>query len=191
MATEEGGGLEKELSIYVSASAEMDAECELLGQLLATMPETIRWVIRRTPSIHKAANPDLKKLAQSHFYVILLGMDITAPVGVELNAAKAAHLVSFAYRCTKNPSSPAAAVFARNADVDWHLYKSPQEFIDHFERALVTQLLEGSPGYGLGLQELEALAERLERLEGEEGREEAEDEERRGAGHGGVILASR
>ena len=37
-----------ELSIYVSASPEMDAECELLGQMLANMARSLRWTIKRS-----------------------------------------------------------------------------------------------------------------------------------------------
>ena len=181
--------MEKELAIYVSASAEMDAECELLGQLLAEMTKSIRWTIKRTPSPHELANPDLEALRASQFYLILMGSDITAPIGVELQAAKEAKLFTFAFRKMSVAPSPAGAYFIHHVDLEWQPYQTPQEFVRLFERALISQLLEGTPGYGLDVRDLEELAERLRALE--EAEEGQGGERRRGAGHGGVILPSR
>jgi hypothetical protein len=185
--------MEKGIAIYISAAAEMDTECELVGQLLASLPKTIPWNIKRTPAPFEPANPDLVALRKSQFYLILLGMDIMAPIGVEWITARSAKLVFFAFRHTGKASSPAAAVFERDANIAWDSYQTPQEFIHKFERALITQLLEGSPGYGLELGDLEALATRLKALQSQEsaaGTPDGVPEERRGAGRGGIILAS-
>jgi len=179
---------EKKLAIYVSASPEMDAECELLGQLLADMPRLVKWSIRRTPSHGQGENPDLEGLRASQFYLILLGMDITAPVGVEWLAARDAGLATFAFRNLDRTPSLAAAFFARNSGISWLPYRSPREFICRFERDLITQLIEGTPGYGLALADIEELSRRLQARERDlasPGREE-----RRGAGGGGVIFAT-
>ena|GEM_PF-288973 len=181
--------VEKELGLYVSASGEMDAECELLGQLLAGMTRAAKWVIKRTPGHHEPGNPDMAALHASSFYLILLGMDITAPVGVEWLATQKGTAAIFAYRKTSVPSSPAASVFARQSGLTWEPYRTPQEFVRHFERALITRLIEGTPGYGLDLGDIEELAARLKALEKEDHRPEGE--ERRGAGRGGVILPQR
>lgn len=176
----------KELSIYVSAARELDAECELVGRLLAEMTKSIRWTIKRTPSVYEHANPDLVALAESHFYLILMGSDIVAPVGVELQAARQGQAHIFAYRHLEATPTPAAAVFLRDAEVSWQGYHTPEEFAQHFERALITQLIAGTPGYGLDLSDIEELSRRLQALE--EGEQEPETDERRGAGHGGIIL---
>jgi hypothetical protein len=178
--------MSKELAIYVSAAPEMDAECELLGQLLAGLPKSVRWTIKRTPGPHEASNPDLEALRSSQFYVVLLGMDIMAPIGVELQAAAEERVLTMAYRSRRMAPSPAAAYFAQNAQVQWQWYDTPQEFVQHLEKRLITELIAGTPGYGLDLADLEELSTRLKALEGEG--EGAQDEERRGAGHGGVIL---
>lgn len=178
--------VEKELGLYVSASAEMEAECELLGQLLAGMPRAVKWVIKRTPGRGEPGNPDLVALKASRFYLILLGMDITAPMGVEWDAAQKTGAAVFAYRKVSVPASPAASFFIGRSGIAWEPYRTPQEFIRHFERALISRLIEGTPGYGLELTDIEELAARLRALEKEEARPEGE--ERRGAGRGGVIF---
>ncbi len=176
-----------ELVLYISASAELDAECELVGQLLAHVPRSARWVIKRTPRSFEYGNPDLDVLRRSHFYLILMAMDITAPIGVEYQAAREAGLSILAYRNSSAVPSPAATVFVREVDLPWQLYQTPQQFIHLLERDLIRRLVQGTPGYGLDLTDLEELAARLRALE--ESKPEG-GEERRGAGRGGVILPS-
>ena len=180
--------MDRVLSLYVSASPEMDAECELLGQMLASLPRSMEWVIKRTPGPFEHSNPDMEALSSSQFYVILLGTDITAPIGVELRAALGHGLSIHAYRDTTATVTPAAAVFARESGLSWRGHSSPQDFSRQFERALITRLIEGTPGYGLDLSEIGELSSRLGALE--EDAEGPDTEERRGAGSGGVILAS-
>jgi len=181
--------MENELSIYVSAASEMDAECELLGRLLAAMTKSTRWTIKRTPGIHEFANPDLESLAASDFYLILMGTDITAPIGVELRAAQHASLPLFAYRCSEGIATPAAAFFVHNVGVAWKSYASPKGFVRDFERRLIARLVEGTPGYGLNLDEIQDLSRRLDALRAQ-GDEDPATDGRRGAGGGGVILAA-
>lgn len=178
-----------ELSVYVSASAEMDVECELLGQMLANMTRTLRWTIKRTPGRHEFANPDLEALRDSHFYVILMGSDITAPVGVEWRAAQEAGITTYAFRNVERVATPAASVFVHSTEAAWEFYHTPHEFVRRFERELIDRLLEGTPGYGLDLADLEQLGARKRALQKEE-QDRAETEERRGAGGGGIILSA-
>lgn len=175
-----------ELDLYVSAAAEMDAECELLGQALARMPDTVKWVIKRTPQGMWEGNPDLEYLRHSDFYLLLLGMDVKAPMGVEWRAAQESSLARYAYRKREVAPSPAASVFARRADLPWQYYRTPREFARDFEERLIRRLVAGTPGYGLDLPAVRTLSSRLEELS--ERQDEAETEDRRGAGAGGVIL---
>src|SRR4030042_2375177 len=174
--------MERELAIYVSASSEMGVEGEVLGQLLAGLTKSIRWIITRTPIDHENANPDLQALRSSQFYLILLGMDIFAPMGGEGLAAKNMGLSAFAFRNVARIPSPAAAFFAHNAELPWQRYRTPQEFSRLFEHALITQLIAGTPGYGLSVADIEDLSRRLTDAEADR---ESPHEEDRGAGGGG------
>src|SRR5690554_4831481 len=109
--------MDKELGIYISAAPEMDAECELVGQLLAGMTQSVRWTIKRTPAPPEGEAPDLERLRASQFYLILLGTDIVAPMGVEHAEARRRELAIFAYRNVELASSPAATYFARNLGI--------------------------------------------------------------------------
>ena len=187
--------MDKELRLYVSASPEMGPECELLGQLLASMPKSIKWVIKRTPGRHQGGNPDVDALLESQFYLLLLGMDIMAPMGVEWRTAKGASLTTFAYRNMSTPPSPAAAHFSHYSAAEWQTYQTPREFIQYFEHALCERLIEGTPGYGLGLADIRELTTRLrarrEEEESPKGGDTSTPDDRRGAARGGVILPAR
>jgi hypothetical protein len=128
-------------------------------------------------------------LRRCHFYLILLGMDIQAPIGVELQEAQSTGKTILAYRNAEATPSPAASVFARDARLPWESYHTPSEFAQHLERQLVEKLIAGTPGYGLDLGDIETLAARLKAME--EAMPQPEGEERRGAGQGGVILPKR
>ncbi len=178
-----------EFAVYISAAPELDPECELLGQRLARLVQSVRWSIKRTPASGEYANPDLEALAQSQFYLILLGRDIVAPMGVEFRAAQSHEIPVFAYRSTQWASTPAASVFAHQSGLAWREYATPQQFVQDFERRLIQRLVEGTPGYGLFVEDLQELARRLREMEKPE-EEETASESRRGAGRGGIILPS-
>ncbi|MHB1318637.1 MAG: hypothetical protein ACYCYF_08485 [Anaerolineae bacterium] len=175
----------RELGLYVSANAEMDPECELLGQMLAQLTPSVRWTIKRTPSTHEKSDPDWGALAQADFYVILVGRDITAPVGVEWRAARERHIPYYAYRSLQATPSPALSAFVRHADIEWRGYDHPQAFAMDLKQRLARQLIDGTPGYGLSMDEIEDLAVVLRDTNIEDS---GSGEERRGAGRGGVIL---
>jgi hypothetical protein len=175
----------RELGLYVSASADMDPECELLGQMLARLTPSVRWSIKRTPTAHQQIDPDWASLRRSDAYVILVGRDITAPIGVEWRAAREGGIPIYAYRSISGTPSPAVSAFVRQAGDEWYPYESPQSFAAQFRRRLARQLIDGTPGYDLSLKELEALAAELQDT-GSEAMDSGE--ERRGAGRGGIIL---
>ena len=73
----------------------------------------------------------------------------------------------------------------RQIRTDWQSYETPQAFASDLRRQLVRRLIEGTPGYGLSLQEIERLAAELREVDEDE---QGGTESRRGAGRGGVIL---
>ena len=119
-------------------------------------------------------------------HVILVGKDITAPIGVEWRTAREQRIHTSAYRSLQATPSPALSAFIRHADSEWRGYDSPQAFASDLKQRLARQLIDGTPGYGLSLQEIEALALVLRDTNGDD--HVASGEERRGAGRGGVIL---
>jgi len=176
-----------ELGIYISAAREQDIECEQIGRLLAEKLTSMRWRIRRTP-LHGDLNPDRGVIRQCQFYVILLGTDLVAPMGVEWDivAKSAAFIIGF--RDISCSPSPSADYFARYADISWQQYKKPEDFILAFERILLTQLIDGTPGYGLALEDIELVSAQLKAIEA---LTPAPQGTRQEAGQGGVILAGR
>ena len=121
-----------ELVLYVSAAAEMDPECELLGQMLAALPRSARWTIKRTPGSGEPANPDLTALRSATAYVMLLGADLVAPMGVEWTAAENAGVT--ASLSTSRPGGVAGCcVFCANRG-PLESYGTAGEFAAHFER---------------------------------------------------------
>ncbi|MHB9033525.1 MAG: hypothetical protein ACYC6L_10800 [Anaerolineae bacterium] len=175
-----------ELQIYISAAQEMDPESDLISKLLAEHIKTIRWRIWRTP-LHGMLNPDRDIITSSPFFVILLGTDLVAPMGVEWDIAARAGSFVIAFRDESRTISPAADYFIRNMEISWQTFKRREAFILAFERILLTQLLNGPPGYGLDLHDIELIADRLRLVESAA---PAPEVSRREAGQGGVILTS-
>ncbi|MCE5259256.1 MAG: hypothetical protein LLG44_09395 [Chloroflexi bacterium] len=175
-----------ELALYISAAHEQDAECEQIGRLLAERLVTIRWRIWRTP-LYGNMNPDQDSIAASPFYVILLGTDLVAPMGVEWQIAAHSGVFIIAFRDETCSPSPAADYFARNTEIAWQPYKKSDEFILAFEHILLTQLINGTPGYGLALDDIELISARLQTLES---LAPAPQGTRQEAGQGGVILTA-
>lgn len=181
--------MSEELSIYISAAPEMDVECELVGQVLAEIPRSRRWRIRRTPGVHEPGNPDLEALSESQFYLVLLGGDVYAPIGLEVREAMTANLPIMAYRSLAFPPSPATSHYCHNVGLNWRHYATPAHFGRAFERHLVGQLIAGTPGYGLLVSDIEDLVARQEAFESQEPDDALPGvEHRRGAGRGGIIL---
>jgi len=77
--------------------------------------------------------------------------------------------------------------FMRHNRFAWVTYHSPLAFRSTLERTLLRRLLDGTPGFGLDLSDVEQIAARLKELEGQDEEEQGPDE-RRGAGSGGIIL---
>ncbi len=178
--------MDREFIVYISASTEVDAECEQVGQVLATLARTSRSTIRRTPRGAAGANPDLVGLAASDLYIAILATDLSAPVGVEWQAAQRSRLQTLGYRNAAAHPSPAMQHFVRYNRFEWITYPGPAAFRGTLERTLLRRLLDGTPGYGLDLSDVEQIAARLKELEGESVPEGPD--ERRGAGRGGIIL---
>jgi len=138
--------VERSLRLYISAAEAMDAECELLGQLVARIPSGVSWVVKRTPGPHEPANPDLGALRSSHFYLILLGGDIVAPIGWNWTPPSGRGCASMPIAALRR-WPPGGGILRPERGVRWQLYRTPQEFIAA-GAGPADELMAGSPAMG-------------------------------------------
>lgn len=173
--------------LFISAGPAEEPARELLGRALAELPVNIGWIIKRTP--------DVDAVAECHLFVLVMGADIVAPVGLELWWALRTEKPILAYAAGIG-RTPAGQVFwQENALLDWTRYAD----LPGLHRAFVTDisrfLLAHPDRYGLTLFE----AERLRLWVAELDRRPAATQTQppgdaafakaTGAGGGGVILA--
>ena len=103
-----------QLRLFISGGPDQEPARELLGQGLAAFPVNVGWVIKRTP--------DVSSVAEAHLFLLLMGRDIVAPVGLELWCARRTEKPIFAYR-PAGIYTPAGQVFVQeNAGLDWRGY---------------------------------------------------------------------
>lgn len=135
--------------LYISAGPAEEPARELLGRALAELPVNVGWVIKRTP--------DVDAVAECHLFALVLGVDIVAPVGLELWWARRTEKQILAY-VGAGIQTPAGQVFwQENAGLGWtrfvDLYGLRRAFVRDIGRFLLTH----SVRYGLTLLEREAL----------------------------------
>jgi len=175
------------LRLFVSAGADLEAEHEAIGRGVAHIPvPSLGWAIGRTPRRREPQFVAWEEIAAADLFLLILGRDIKAPVGVELLAARRAGRQVLAYR--KNVRrTQAAEAFAREAAVDWIEYDVPREVARLAQVALVETVLAQGPARRLPPVERDTLRGFLEGLR--RGKVETPPlEETGGAGGGGVIL---
>lgn len=165
--------------LFVSAGPDQEPARELLGRALAELPVNVGWTIKRTP--------DVESVAESHLFVLLLGPDIWAPVGLELYWARRTEKPILAYRAGTR-RTPAGQAFVReNALLDWESYADPAQLRRRFLLDVSRFLVTHADRYGLTLIEAELLREFLGKLDAPS--QSAVPAQATGASGGGVILA--
>jgi hypothetical protein len=172
--------------LFISGGPDQDAARELLGQGLAKYPVNVGWVIKRTP--------DVDSVAECHVFVMLLGHDIWAPVGLELWWALRTEKPILAYS-QRGARTPAGQVFwQQNAVLNWTRYSDVTTLRRLVMAGLNRFLLTHADRYGLGPLEIDRLHQyqaALRKALRKQGRDlsGAAETEVAGAGGGGVILA--
>jgi len=171
------------IRLFVSSSPDLAAEREALGQAVAELPVSVGWKIKHTPRAGEDAFEALDFVARCDLYLVILGADFAAPMGVEWERALDAGKTLLAYR--KNVlHSPSAQTLLRRADVVWTEFQSPQELKVQVTRALAQAVLDRGEQFGLRLEDVEALMALVETEE----ETPTELDWRQGAERGGVIL---
>jgi hypothetical protein len=179
--------------LFVTAAPDLQPEREAIGKAIAQLPVSLGWEIKRTPHQGEPLAPALEAVVDCDFYVFLLGTDVTAPVGVEWDAALEAGRTPLTF-LKDVPHTPAAQAFVRFAErsgVRWTPFGDPQELGVLAQHTLARRILDRAEAYGLSPIEWETLSALLEKQHQEKmGRGPGERaQEPRGAGGGGVILA--
>jgi hypothetical protein len=146
-----------QVRLFVSAGPAEEPVRELLGRALAELPISVGWIIKRTPDVESAP--------ECHLFAIVLGSDITAPVGLELWWARRTEKPILAY-CSDAARTPAGQVFLQeNALLDWSRYANPAGLRRIFQRDLCRFLLAHTDRYGVTVLEAEMLRAYLTGLE--------------------------
>ncbi|MCD6290345.1 MAG: hypothetical protein J7M34_07565, partial [Anaerolineae bacterium] len=170
--------------LFVSAGPDMEAEREVIGRVVAGLPVQLGWEIKRTPRPGDAQPADLEAVQGSDLFVIMMGTDISAPVGVELDVARRSgrRIVPL---LRPGPRTPAATVFLHDVRLDWQRFESVAELEKMVRTVLIDVLLERSIEFRLTPEEWKALDALRSAMEEGEDRDVPEPA---GAGGGGVIL---
>lgn len=172
------------IRLFVSSSPDLAAEREAVGQAVAELPISVGWEIKHTPRPGEDAREPLVFIERCDLYLVVLGADFAAPMGLEWQRALGAGKPVFAYR-KGVLHSPSAQSLLRRSDVVWAPFESPQELKAKVNRALAQAVLDQGEQFGLHLDDVQAL---LTLVEAEEEETPAEPDRRRGAGRDGVIL---
>jgi len=176
------------LLLYVSAGPDLDQEREFIGQAIARLPLSLGWSVQYTPSAQEGHGADPEPILACHFHIILLGVDIRAPVGWELWVARGAGKDSMGF-AKEVSHTPAATAFFRQSDVSWVPFKQPSELKVLVQEALARRLVENPSPYGVSLPEWEALSAFLKEPRRAAADRIGDDLQGSGAGRGGVILS--
>lgn len=168
-----------QVRLFVSAGPQEEPERELLGRALTELPVTVGWVIKRTP--------DVDSVPECHLFVLMLGEDISAPVGLELWWARRTEKPVLAYR-SEGRRTPAGQVFLQeNLALDWTRFTDGAGLRKAFLKDICRFLLAHPDRYGLTLLEAETL--RVFTLTLKKSLPAPAVPEATGAAGGGVILA--
>lgn len=173
-----------QVRLFISAGPEEEPLRELLGRALAELPVNIGWVIKRTPNVDA--------VPECHLFVIVLGRDIVAPVGLELWWARRTEKPVLGY-LLEGHRTPAGQVFAQeNIATGWTRF-GPTGLRRAFLKDMAHFLLAHPDRYGVTVTEAETLKGMitlLDRAPAEwASKAQEESSKLRGAGGGGVILA--
>jgi hypothetical protein len=174
----------RRVQLFASSSPELGPEREALGQAVAELPIALGWEIRHTPRPAGHMADTLDFVRRCDVYVILLGHDFSAPMGLEWGQARRAGRRTLALR-KEVPHSPSARALLRESSAEWATFRSPAELKRQLMRALAQMLLDHGEQLGLHMADVEGLLRETAR--GAEAAPE-EPDRREGAGHRAVIL---
>jgi hypothetical protein len=158
----------------------------MVGRVVADLPVEVGWEIKHTVGPGEDDRVALAFVERCDFYLLLLGGDFAAPMGLELRKAQRQGKRVLAYR-KDVPHSPSARQLLRQSDVTWTTFQTLVELKREASQALAEAILDRGERFGLHVSEVQALLE-ITGSEGPKGEAPRENDRRRGAGRGAVIL---
>jgi hypothetical protein len=171
------------IRLFVSSSPDLVAEREALGQAVAELPVSMGWEIKHTSRAGEGVDDALAFIERCDLYLIVLGADFAAPMGLEWRQAKNALKPVTAFR-KRALHSPSAQKLLRESGVAWEPFESPQALKAKVTRVLAQTSLDRGEELGLHVNDVSRLLAVLQ----EEQETNNEPDRRKGAGRSGVIL---
>jgi hypothetical protein len=177
------------IRLFVSSSPDLVAEREAVSQAVAELPIAVGWEIKHTPRTEGESLEAQPFVERCDLFLVLLGADFAAPMGLEWQGAVSAGKPVLAY-CKQVLHSPAAQAALRRTEVAWTEFRSAQQLKAQVTRRLAQAVLDQGEHFGLLLEDVEGLLA-LARPEEQKAEKPAGPDRREGAGRGGVILEGR
>jgi hypothetical protein len=177
------------LRIFVSVGLDLETEREVVGQAIASLPVSLGWEIKYTPSRGERSDPTTAAVTNCDFYALLLGTDISAPIGSELHAALTTGKRIVAL-LKEGPRTAAARFFARQSRLAWRRFDDEESLRHLLQKSIVEQILDSPEKYRITVADWEALSALSAELEEQtsKGMEEPTPW-RGGAGRDAVIVS--
>ncbi len=136
------------LRLFISATADLEAERSIIATTLASLPAHNRVEIRRTP-VHGDTYANIfENIANCDRVFFLLGQDITAPAGQEwyLALELERHIIPLR---KEGPMTPAGRSFLHGTHHSWQLFRTANTLERIVGTQLVRILLHPRNRYGL------------------------------------------
>lgn len=171
--------------LFISSSPELALEREALGQAVAELPVSFGWQVKHTPRAGQDAQEGLVFIEHCDLFLVVLGCDFAAPMGLEWEHALRTRRPILAYRKAVL-RSPSAQGLLRRPNVSWTEYHSLHQLKERFSQALAKYLLDHAEQVGLQLDDVEGLLAEVEKTQNQDA---PEPDRREGAGTSGIILS--
>lgn len=155
-----------------------------MGRAVAELPVSAGWVIKHTVRTGEDVGEGLAFIERCDVYVMVLGTDFAAPMGLEWEHALRAGRRQRAYR-KRGLHSPSARMVLRRPNQVWTDFESSGELRGHITQALAGLLLDPGERFGITLDDVEGLLTITPKTLSPN---PTSPDHRRGAGESGIIL---
>ncbi len=148
----------EQLLLYISAAPQLRAERDMLARLISNVPTSLGWNIQQTPA-STDREPDLDAAQRAHLFMLILGSDIQAPMGLEWMAAQRSGVPTLLWYHANAPQTQAAIGFMRLAakHARWLPFTNTGDLCRQVMRQIVEHLVARRDAYRLDDAEIDRL----------------------------------